>query len=98
MHLNAYKYLIFPLKEALFISRGLIIDINPWESTMKVTKTAPPKERLLRSGISLQKEHGRVTDILCIGGNELKTTYSLNLERNEWTKHGCLPQFHTVTE
>ena len=51
-HLNAYRYLIFPLKEALFINRGLIIDINPWEE-MRITKTAPPPERLLRSGISL---------------------------------------------
>lgn len=52
MHLNAYRYLIFPLKEALFINRGLIIDINPWEP-MKVSKTTPPPDKLLRSGISL---------------------------------------------
>jgi len=97
MHLNAYRYLIFPLKEALFINRGLIIDINPWEE-MRITKTAPPPERLLRSGISLQRTHGRVTDILCIGGNEDKRCYHLNIEQNKWTKHGALPQFHTVTE
>ena len=89
-HLNAYRYLIFPLKEALFINRGLIIDINPWEE-MRITKTAPPPERLLRSGISLQKTHGRVTDILCVGGNEDKRCYHLNIEQNKWTKHGALP-------
>lgn len=97
MHLNAYRYLIFPLKEALFITRGLLIDINPWEK-MRITKTSTPPERLLRSGISLQKQHGRVTDILCTGGNEDKKCYSLNLDNGKWSPAGVLPQFHTVTE
>jgi len=97
MHLNAYRYLIFPLKEALFINRGLIIDINPWEP-IKVSKTAAPPDKLLRSGISLQREYGRVAHILCIGGNEAKQCYHYDIEKNEWTKHGALPQFHTVTE
>ena len=83
MHLNAYRYLIFPLKEALFINRGLIIDINPWEP-MKVTKTAPPPDKLLRSGISIQRKYGRVANILCIAGNEAKKCYYLDIEKNEW--------------
>lgn len=65
---------------------------------MKIIKTAPPPERLLRSGISLQKVHGRCTGILCIGGNEDKQCYHLDFEQNKWTKQGVLPQFHTVTE
>jgi len=70
-HLNAHKFLIFPLKEALFITRGLIIEKNPWEA-MKITSTPAPEEKLLRSGISLQRQNGRVTDVLFIGGNENK--------------------------
>lgn len=65
---------------------------------MKVTKTPPPPEKLLRSGISLQKEFGRVHGVLFLGGNEVKQCYLLDLESNSWSKAGKLPCFHAVTE
>ena len=44
------KFLVYPLKEAIFLNRGLIIECVPGEK-ITIKKTSPPPEKLLRPGV-----------------------------------------------
>ena len=49
--LSGFKYLVYPLKEAIFLTRGLVVECMP-NSEPKVTSlTSPPPEQLLRPGV-----------------------------------------------
>jgi len=76
--LGKNKFLVYPLKEAIFLNRGLIIDCQPGEKII-IKKTSPPPEKLLRPGVCPQQKGGRMLTILFLGGNESKQNYLYNL-------------------
>ena len=95
--MDRYKFLIFPLSEAVHLGRGIILEMIP--GTKKIySVTSPPPKQLTRPGISVQKKNNRITDILFLGGNQEKTCYTYNLESNSWSESGTLPQYHIVTD
>ena len=96
-YIGGNQYLIFPLKEAIFITRGLIVKMKP-DNQLEVSSTPEPEVKLLRSGISFKWMDDKVTDVLTLGGNEDKSIYKLSLQDHTWTQLGALPQYHTVTE
>ena len=96
IQLHKYKYLIFPLKDALKLTRGILVECRGGVPSYKAMTGLP--EDLHRPGIALQKNNGRVVDILFLGGNEQKMCYCYNLEMQSHIPAGSLPTFHLVTE
>ena len=84
------------MKDSIFVGRGLIIDCMPGQK-MSIQKTSTPPEELMRPGLSPQTQHGKIKDVLFIGGNESKQNYLYNIEDDQWIKSGILPKFHIVT-
>ena len=95
--LSHNKFLIYPLKEAIHLKRGLIVTCSDGNIT-SVTKTSPPPIDLIRPGVSPQKQNGVIKDILFLGGNEGKMCHVYNIENDKWTENGKLPDYHLVTE
>ena len=90
LHLYDSSYLVFTIKEGLFINRGLIIEIAE-NGTLEVVKVEGPPEKMMRPGVSVVGQDLDSLNILLLGGNEQKQCYFLNLEKREWRKHGTLP-------
>mmetsp|Transcript_7033 Transcript_7033/g.11828 ORF Transcript_7033/g.11828 Transcript_7033/m.11828 type:complete len:101 (+) Transcript_7033:413-715(+) len=92
---------MFPLKGALKVTRGLIIDFKINGKKMEVVsikRTSEPPEALLKPGISPQKENGSINHIMFLGGNQKKQCYLYNIQTDTWKKAGELPLFHLVTQ
>ena len=68
VQLHKYKYLIFPLKDAIKVSKGILVQCGSGKPKYELLNNIP--KDLHRPGIALQKSNGRVTDILFLGGNE----------------------------
>lgn len=68
VQLHKYKYLIFPLKDAIKISKAILVECEGGVPRYTLMNGIP--DELHRPGIALQKTNGRITDILFLGGNE----------------------------
>jgi hypothetical protein len=71
LHLYGSTYLIFPIKEGLFISRGILIEIAD-NGTFDVKKIEGPPEKIMRPGVSVQDSDLNEIKVLLLGGNEAK--------------------------
>ena len=96
--LSSFKFLVYPLKEAIFLTRGMIVECMPNSEPKVISLTTPPPEQLLRPGVCPQTKANQIKEIMFLGGNESKQNYVYNLETDKWTKAGKLPDFHIVTE
>lgn len=81
LHLYDSTYLIFPIKEGLFISRGILIEIAD-NGTFDVKKIEGPPEKIMRPGVSVQDSDLNDIKVLLLGGNEAKQCYCLDIEKS----------------
>lgn len=103
VQMNATQFLVFPLKEAVFLQRGILVESATDKAEAKVIKTFADSpsisgNQLLRPGICPQTQNNVVKSIMFIDGNDQKKNHLLNLETNTWSEAGLLPNFHIVTE
>ena len=96
VQINRYKFLVWPLKGALKLCRGVFIDIDR-EGKVTYKRTSEPPGTILKPGISVQRRDGVITDILFLGGNQEKKCHYYNMATDEWRTAGVLPTYHLVT-
>lgn len=99
----ANRFVVFPMRESVFVERGLIIDVDVSSGKIANIEKIPKPDladgvELCRPGVNFFKSNGQLTDILMIGGNEARMSHNYNLEAKKWVKAGKLPDLHTVTE
>ena len=96
IQLNRFKFMIFPLRGALKLCPGIIINLNKDGNTYQRT-SAPPMD-LMKPGVCVNKTDGRVTGIMFLGGNTDKMCHHYDIENDKWEQRGPLPIFHIVTQ
>jgi len=64
-------YLIFPIKEGLFVNRGIIVEIAE-NGVLEVKKIEGPPEKIMRPGVSVVGEDLNELKVLLLGGTESK--------------------------
>jgi len=73
--LSRHRLLLFPLKSAVHLGRGILCDLTPGQKKSFRCTSAPKfgdsenVAELTRPGVSVQRKSGRITDILFLGGN-----------------------------
>ena len=93
VRINRSKFLVWPLKGALKLCRGVFINIDPY-GKFTIKRTSEPPCTILKPGISFLKREG---EVLFLGGNQQKMCHYYNITNDQWRTAGVLPTFHLVT-